>query len=171
MPILGIDPGIGVTGFSILDEDAAGRLTYRRSGDVRTDAKTPFPQRLKKIFDHILNVIDTDRPTAVALEDTFMSKNVKSALKLGQARGAAILAAAVRSLPVFEYSPTEVKMAVVGYGGASKTQVQQMVSHFLRLENPLQSEHCADAAAVAICHAHSARFKRNIDRSVEGMRR
>ncbi len=163
MPILGIDPGIGVTGFSVLDEDASGKLTYRRSGDVRTNSKAPFSQRLKKIFDEILRVIDLDQPTEVALEDTFMAKNVKSALKLGQARGAAILAAASRDLPVFEYSPSEVKMAVVGYGGASKAQVQQMVSHFLLLKNPLTSEHCADAAAVAICHAHSARFRRQVD--------
>ncbi len=168
MPILGIDPGIAVTGFSILDEDGSGQLTYRRSGDVRTHTKAPFSNRLKKIFDEILVVIDTDHPTAVALEDTFVSKNVKSALKLGQARGAAILAAAFRGLPVYEYSPTAVKMAVVGYGGASKAQVQQMVEHFLHLEKPLHSEHCADAAAVAICHAHSARFNRQVDRSQSG---
>ncbi len=165
MTILGIDPGIGVTGFSVLDEDAAGRLSFRRSGDVRTNPKAPFSERLKKIFDHILLVIDTDQPIAVALEDTFMAKNVKSALKLGQARGAAILSAALRDLPVFEYSPTAVKMAIVGYGGASKAQVQLMVAQFLHLPKPLSSEHQADAAAVAICHAHSQRYQRQIDRS------
>lgn len=165
MSILGIDPGIGVTGFSVLDEDAAGSLSFLRSGDIRTDASAPFSERLKKIFDQVLEVIDTDHPSAVALEDTFLGKNVKSTLKLGQARGAAILAAAVRGLPVYEYTPTAVKMAVVGYGGAGKAQVQQMVSRFLRLSQTLRSEHQADAAAVAICHAHSARFQRQIDLS------
>ena len=162
--ILGIDPGIGVTGFSVLDEDAAGSLSFLRSGDIRTDALAPFSERLKKIFDQILEVIDSDHPSAVALEDTFLGKNVKSTLKLGQARGAAILAAAVRGLPVYEYTPTAVKMAVAGYGGADKLQVQQMVSRFLHLKQSL-TEHQADASAVAICHAHSARFQRQIDLS------
>ncbi len=171
MFILGIDPGIGVTGYSILDEDVSGRLFFHRSGDVRTDPKAPFSQRLKKIFDALLEVIETEQPSAVAVEDTFMAKNVKSALKLGQARGAALLAAASRDLSVFEYSPTEVKMAVVGYGGASKAQVQQMVGHLLTLSKPLTSEHQADATAVAICHAHSSRFQRRIDLSKKAVQR
>ncbi len=110
MRILGIDPGIGVTGFSIIEEDATGCLSYCRSGDIRTQTKAPFSQRLKKIYDEILLVIDSEKPSAVALEDTFLAKNVKSALKLGQARGAAILAAACRDLPVYDYAPTEVKV-------------------------------------------------------------
>jgi len=167
MAILGIDPGIGVTGFSIVEEDASGRVRYRCSGDVRTNAKAPFSQRLKKIYDQILWVIDTEQPTAVALEDTFLAKNVKSALKLGQARGAAILAAACRDLPVYDYAPTAVKMAVVGHGSAGKGQVQQMVIHLLGLSRALSSEHQADAAAVAICHAHCARFQEKINRSKE----
>lgn len=170
MSILGIDPGIGVTGFSVIEEDAAGHLSYCCSGDVRTNAKAPFSQRLKKIFDRILSVIDTEQPTAVALEDTFFAKNVKSALKLGQARGAAILAAACRGLPVYDYAPTQVKMAVVGHGGAGKGQVQQMVIQLLCLNQPLPSEHQADAAAVAICHAHCARFQEKINRSKERAR-
>ena len=171
MFILGIDPGIGVTGYSVLDEEASGRLSFHRSGEVRTNPKTPFSQRLKKIFDHLLEVIEAEEPGSVAVEDTFMAKNVKSALKLGQARGVALLAAAFCNLSVFEYSPTEVKMAVVGYGGASKTQVLQMVSHLLMLKNPLHSEHQADATAVAICHAHSSRFQRRVDLSSKALRR
>lgn len=151
----------------MIKEDAAGHLSHCCSGDVRTNTKAPFSQRLKKIFDQILEVIDTEHPSEVALEDTFLAKNVKSALKLGQARGAAILAAACRGLPVYDYAPTEVKMAVVGHGGAAKAQVQQMVVHLLRLSQPLASEHQSDAAAVAICHAHSARFQRKINRSKE----
>ncbi len=167
MKILGIDPGIGVTGFSIIEEDVKGALLYCRSGDVRTNTKAPFSQRLKKIYDEILSIIDSEKPTAVALEDTFLAKNVKSALKLGQARGAAILAAACRDLPVYDYAPTAVKMAVVGHGGAAKRQVQQMVVHLLRLKQALASEHQADAAAVAICHAHSERFQAKIRDSSE----
>lgn len=169
MLILGIDPGIGVTGYSVLDEEPSGRLSFCRSGDVKTNPKSPFSQRLKKIFDHLLEVIEAEQPGVVAVEDTFMAKNVKSALKLGQARGAALLAAAFCDLPVFEYSPTAVKMAVVGYGGASKAQVQQMVGHILALKNPLQSEHQADATAVAICHGHSSRFQRKIDLSTKAL--
>lgn len=154
----------------MIEEDAAGRLRYRCSGDVRTNTKAPFSQRLKKIYDEILLVIDTEKPSVLALEDTFLAKNVKSALKLGQARGAAILAGACRDLPVYDYAPTEVKMAVVGHGGAGKGQVQQMVVHLLRLKQPLGSEHQADAAAVAICHAHSARFQRKVNLSKKAAR-
>lgn len=165
MSILGIDPGIGVTGFAVLDEHPSGALTFKRSGQVVTHSQSPFSERLKLIFDRILEVIDSDHPTAVALEDTFFGKNVKSALKLGQARGAAILAAAFRHLPVFDYTPTAVKLAVVGHGGANKDQVQQMVARFLELPEMLSSDHESDAAAVAICHAHSARFQKQIDQA------
>lgn len=170
MFILGIDPGIGVTGYSMIKEDATGRLSHCCSGDVRTNTKAPFSQRLKKIFDQILWVIDTEKPSALALEDTFLAKNVKSAFKLGQARAAAILAGACRDLPVYDYAPTQIKMAVVGHGGAGKGQVQQMVVHLLALSQPLGSEHQADAAAVAICHAHSARFQRKITLSQKAAR-
>jgi len=167
MSILGVDPGIGVTGFAVLDENASGELVFRRSGKIRTDPKAAFSIRLKRIFDTLLSVIDDECPVAVAVEDTFLAHNVKSALKLGQARGAAVLAAAVRDLPVFEYSPTAVKMAVVGYGGATKIQVERMVCEFLHLTKPLSTDHESDAAAVAICHAHCARFQNQVARSVK----
>lgn len=162
MRILGIDPGMGVTGFAVLNETPAGQLSLKRSGEIRTATRDPFSKRLKFLFDGILQVIDSDLPDAVALEDTFLAKNFKSALKLGQARGAALLAAEFHLLPVSEYSPTAVKMAVVGYGGADKDQVRQMVSRFLQLPSVLSSEHEADAAAVAICHAHSAKFQEKV---------
>ena len=163
--ILGIDPGIVVTGYALLDESPAGVLTFSRSGQVKTHAKMPFSERLKLIFDSILKVIDADHPVAVALEDTFFGKNAQSALKLGQARGVAILAAAFRGLPVFDYTPTAVKLAVVGHGSANKDQVQQMVARFLHLPKVLASEHQSDAAAVAICHAHSARFQKQLEQA------
>ena len=153
---------MGVTGFAVLNETPAGQLSLKRSGEIRTATHDPFSKRLKFLFDGILQVIDSDLPDAVALEDTFLAKNFKSALKLGQARGAALLAAEFHLLPVSEYSPTAVKMAVVGYGGADKDQVRQMVSRFLQLPSVLSSEHEADAAAVAICHAHSAKFQEKV---------
>jgi crossover junction endodeoxyribonuclease RuvC len=162
MPILGIDPGMGVTGYAILEEAPAGRLILKRSGEVRTIPKEPFPKRLKHLFDNLLQVIQKELPTALAIEDTYLAKNFKSALKLGQARGVALLAAEFHQIPVFEYTPTEVKMAVVGYGGATKDQIQQMVSQLLHLSSVLTSEHAADAAAIAICHIHSAQFQAKI---------
>jgi len=159
MPILGIDPGMGVTGYAILEEAPAGRLILKRLGEIRTVPRHPFQKRLKHLFDDLLRVIQEELPTALAIEGTFLAKNFKSALKLGQARGVALLAAEFRQIPVFEYTPTAVKIAVVGYGGATKDQIQQMVSRLLQLPSPLTAEHAADAAAVAICHIHSAQFQ------------
>lgn len=153
---------MGVTGYAILEEAPAGRLILKRSGEVRTIPQHPFPKRLKHLFDDLLQVIQKELPTALAIEDTFLAKNFKSALKLGQARGVALLAAEFHRIPVFEYTPTAVKRAVVGYGGATKDQIQQMVSRLLQLPSVLTSEHAADAAAVAICHLHSARFLERI---------
>ncbi|MCG3114819.1 MAG: crossover junction endodeoxyribonuclease RuvC [Candidatus Manganitrophus sp. SA1] len=153
---------MGVTGYAILEEAPAGRLILKGSGEIRTIPKHPFPKRLKHLFDDLLQVIQKELPTAVAIEDTFLAKNFKSALKLGQARGAALLAAEFHQIPVFEYTPTAVKMAVVGYGGATKDQIQQMVGRLLQLPSLLTSEHAADAAAVAICHIHSAQFQAKV---------
>jgi len=150
---------MGVTGYAILEEAPAGRLILKGSGEIRTIQKHPFPKRLRHLFDDLLQVIQKELPTALAIEDTFLAKNVKSALKLGQARGVALLAAEFHQIPVFEYTPTEVKMAVVGYGGATKDQIQQMVGRLLHLPAVMTSEHAADAAAVAICHIHSAQFQ------------
>lgn len=163
MSIIGIDPGMGVTGYAILEEAPAGRLILKRSGEIRTIQKHPFPKRLKHLFDDLLQVIQNELPTALAIEDTFLANNFKSALKLGQARGVALLAAEFHQIPVFEYTPTAVKMAVVGYGGATKEQIQQMVSRLLQLPALLNAEHAADAAAVAICHIHSAQFQNKLE--------
>lgn len=153
MRILGIDPGIGTTGFALLDSEKSGdRLVLLQSGEVRPPKEG---SRLKFLFIEIGEIIDLHQPAVVALEGTFFAKNVKSALTLGQARGIAMLAAQMRNLPVFEYSPRSVKMAVVGFGGATKDQVKIMVSRILNLPATIASEHTADAAAIAICHAHS----------------
>jgi len=160
--ILGIDPGIGATGYAVLDEGEGGRFILVQSGEIKTAPRAPFPARLKCIFDRLLQVISSSLPGAVALEDTFYAKNFKSALKLGQAKGVALLAAETHGLPIFEYAPTAIKMAVVGYGRATKEQVQRMVSHLLQTPKQIKSEHEADAVAIAICHAHTAKFQSRV---------
>jgi len=158
--ILGIDPGSQRTGVGIIDIDAAGRahhvfhqplnlLVADEGGDGRDD----FPLRLKRLLDGLGAIIDAHRPDEVAIEKVFMARNPDSALKLGHARGAAICAAVLRDLPVHEYAAKEVKLAVVGTGGADKTQIQHMVGMLLNLKGKLQAD-AADALAVAITHAH-----------------
>lgn len=147
--ILGIDPGSRITGFGIIE--AHGTLVrHVADGSIRT-ANGPFPQRLRCIFEQLSLVLDEYRPDAVAIEQVFVNRNVDSALKLGQARGAAICAAVVRDLPVAEYAPMQIKQAVVGSGGASKQQVQFMVRALLKMTQTLQPD-AADALAVALCH-------------------
>ncbi|MEK7286801.1 MAG: crossover junction endodeoxyribonuclease RuvC [Nitrospirota bacterium] len=165
MRILGIDPGIGTTGFAIIEKNISGheRLSLLQSGEIRATeqmkkSKSSDDFRLKIIFMELQEMIGGVSLDAVAIEDTFFAKNVKSALTLGQARGVAILAAQMHNLPIFEYSPKSVKLAVVGYGSATKEQVQFMVGKILNLSAPIDSEHMADAAAVAICHAYSERW-------------
>lgn len=149
--ILGIDPGSRRTGFGLV-RAARGQLKHLHHGNVQT-LDEEFPLRLKDIFDGISGVIATWKPDEVAIETVFLSKNPQSALKLGQARGAAICACVNAGLPVSEYAPRHIKNAVVGSGGADKTQVQYMVGILLTLQGQLQAD-AADALAVAIAHAH-----------------
>ncbi|MBI3894893.1 MAG: crossover junction endodeoxyribonuclease RuvC [Acidobacteria bacterium] len=150
--ILGIDCGSGVTGYGLIDTDGrACQIVV--SGVISTQARFSFPQRLRQISDALGELIKTYSPVAVAVEDIFYSVNVKSALKLGQVRGVALLKAAEAGLPVHEYSPLEIKSSVVGYGRAEKSQVQHMVTILLKLDQ-VPPEDAADALAVAICHAH-----------------
>ena len=152
--ILGIDPGITCTGYGLI-ETAGDRLILLASGDVRPKPSDPFPSRLKAIFDGLNALLASRAPVAMAVEEVFLARNFPAALKLGQARGVALLVAAMHDLPVFEYSPTQVKMTVVGYGRASKDQVGLMVGRLLNLSRPVASEHAADALAIAICHLYS----------------
>jgi crossover junction endodeoxyribonuclease RuvC len=152
MRILGIDPGSRFTGFGII-EVSGDRITAIRHGVIKTGGGE-FPKRLGIIFSGVLELITEFTPDEVAVENVFVSKNAGSALKLGQARGAAICAAISRDLPVAEYSPRSVKQAIVGKGGADKVQVQHMVTILLQLkEKPV--EDAADALAVALCHQHT----------------
>lgn len=151
--ILGIDPGSRVTGYGIVD--AAGRSgEYVTSGCIRTSGQGSLPERLNEIFQGVTEIIARYCPQEMALEEIFMARSAGSALKLGQARGAVIIAAAQQGLPVWEYSARTVKQAVVGKGGASKEQVQHMVRILLRL-NGLPQEDAADALAIAICHINT----------------
>lgn len=150
--ILGIDPGSRVTGYGIIDSDGI-RSTHVASGCIRLGGEA-FPQRLGEIFQQLSQVVAEFSPAEMAIEQVFMSKNAASALKLGQARGAAICACVVSDVPVFEYAARAVKQAVVGTGSAEKGQVQHMVRHILKLEQVL-AEDQSDALAVALSHAHA----------------
>lgn len=152
--ILGIDPGSRLTGFGLIDTDGA-RSVYVDSGCVRV-AGTGLAERLGEIFNGISELVQHYRPDEIALERVFVHRNVDSALKLGQARGAALAAVAQAAVPVSEYSPSEIKQAVVGKGGAAKTQVQHMVTALLRLACAPQAD-AADALAAALCHAQLRR--------------
>ena len=152
--ILGIDPGSQRTGIGIIDVDGAGRVSHVHHAPLVLLGAEDFPQRLRVLLDGLTAVIATWQPDEVAIEKVFMARNPDSALKLGQARGAAISAVVLRDLPVHEYAAKEVKLAVVGRGSAEKTQIQHMVGIMLNLHGKLQAD-AADALAVAICHGHT----------------
>ncbi len=149
--ILGIDPGSRITGYGILDL-RPNKIIYVSSGCIRTTEET-FPERLKQIFIELSEVAQTYQPNELAIEQIFMHKNADSALKLGQARGAAICAGVANNLPVFEYPSRVVKKAVVGKGAADKIQVRHMVKYLLQITGTLQID-ASDALAIALCHSH-----------------
>ena len=153
MRVLGIDPGSRITGYGIIDKEG-NRLIHVDNGAIFTDSQKDFPMRLQRIYRGLTEVIERFRPDAVAVENIFFANNVQSALKLGQARGAAIVAGVNAGLPVFEYTALQVKQAVVGHGRADKQQVQKMLKVLLNLPEVAQ-EDASDALATAVCHAHS----------------
>ncbi len=153
MRVIGIDPGTMVTGFGVVD-DIRGKLSSVGYGTIEGKRKDPFPDRLKIMFDGLSNAIEDYKPEQVALESAFYGKNVKSAIKIGEARGVAILCAALAKIPLFEYAPTEVKRAVVGVGNAQKMQVSKMVKVILSLSEVPEKYDATDALAIAICHCH-----------------
>jgi crossover junction endodeoxyribonuclease RuvC len=160
--ILGLDPGSLITGYALL-ECAGGRTHYVASGAIRT-ASEHFPSRLAEIFEGVARLIAQYRPEEVAIERAFMHRNADSALKLGQARGAALCATFAAQPRIYEYAPREVKLAVVGTGSAQKEQVQLMVKQLLKLEGSIGPD-AADALAMALCHAHSRRLQRLMTRA------
>ncbi|MCB1785643.1 MAG: crossover junction endodeoxyribonuclease RuvC [Chromatiaceae bacterium] len=158
--VLGIDPGSRTTGYGVIETDGV-RSRHLASGCIRS-AAGGFPQRLGEIFAGVHEVLLEWRPQEVAVEQVFVSRNAASALKLGQARGAAISAVVMLELPVFEYTPAAVKQGLVGNGRAEKEQVQHMVRVILGLQGRLALD-ASDALAIALCHAHSASTRRQIE--------
>ena len=168
MRILGIDPGSETTGYGLIESDGS-RHSSILFGAIRTSPRLAFHERLLQIYTQLMDLLSHEEIQAVAIEGVFYSANVQSALKLGHARGVALLVAAQRGLPVFEYSPLEIKSAIVGYGRAEKSQVQMMVRLLLGLPETPTPDDAADALAVAICHSHTVGS--GIARSTRGSRR
>jgi crossover junction endodeoxyribonuclease RuvC len=160
--ILGIDPGSRITGYGVIEETGRGSYRYIASGSIKVKADS-FPERLKQIFDGVTEVIALYQPTQMAIEQVFMHKNADSALKLGQARGAAICASMNAGLPVAEYAARQVKQALVGKGGADKLQVQHMVKILLGIQGELQID-ASDALGISLCHCHYQQTEQRLKR-------
>ncbi|NLV36147.1 MAG: crossover junction endodeoxyribonuclease RuvC [Clostridiaceae bacterium] len=159
MIIMGIDPGFAITGYGIVkyEQNKFSPLEY---GAVQTLVGTPFAQRLLKLDDEISLIIERFKPDAISVEELFFNKNIKTAIAAAHGRGVVLTAAARSGAEVFEYTPLQVKQAVVGYGRAEKAQVQQMVKAILNLSQVPKPDDVADALAVAVCHGHSAKMAR-----------
>jgi crossover junction endodeoxyribonuclease RuvC len=150
--VLGVDPGTAVTGYGVVARARDGAVSLVECGVIRTAPRAPLPERLRDIFEGLSEVIRRHRPAALAVEGVFYSKNVRTAVVLGHARGAVLLAGALQKLPVAEYPPAEVKSAVAGTGAATKDQVGFMVQRLLRLRDIPKPHDAADGVAVALCH-------------------
>lgn len=160
MIVLGVDPGTARLGWAVVDDDP--ELRPIDFGLITTQPTTAMPVRLRDIHLEISDLIDRFRPEVVVVEQLFFARNVTTALAVGQARGVVLLAAAQRDVGVAEYTPSEVKQAVVGYGKADKPQMQEMVRLILGLDQVPSPDDVADALALAVCHAHTSTFARNV---------
>ena len=158
MIVLGIDPGTGVTGYGVVSGEPFGVLSLVECGVIRTHARDPLPVRLREIYDDVRALINRHRPTALSVEDVFYSRNVRTTIVLGHARGVVLLAAEQAGVEIHEYPPAEIKKAVVGTGSATKEQVQFMVTRLLRLRSVPSPADAADAVAAALAHIMSARI-------------
>ncbi|MFW6022770.1 MAG: crossover junction endodeoxyribonuclease RuvC [Halanaerobiaceae bacterium] len=161
MLILGIDPGLAIVGFSLI-EKSGNKFKVCDYGVIRTSSDLSCTERLNIINMKLQDMIKEYEPDEMAVEELFFNKNVKTAIKVGQARGVILLSGAQSKIPVSEYTPLQVKQAVVGYGRASKQQVQQMVKSLLNLNEIPKPDDAADALAIAICHGNSLGLNRNI---------
>lgn len=157
MVIMGIDPGLATVGYGIIDCDRKQDLTLIDYGTILTKAGIELPTRLLHIYNGIITLYDNFMPDSVAFEELFFNKNVKTAISVAQARGAAVTAARSKTESLFEYTPLQVKQAICGYGRADKNQIQMMVKSILNLKDIPKPDDAADAVAVAVCHAHSFR--------------
>ncbi len=157
MRILGIDPGYAIVGFGVVDYDGR-KFTPVEYGAILTEAHTPFTERLRAIYTDMEFIFEKFRPECMAVEKLFFTTNQKTAIDVAQARGITVLSAAKRDIPVFEYTPLQVKSAVVGYGKAEKQQVMEMTKNLLGLSHIPRPDDAADALAIAICHGHTVRW-------------
>jgi len=160
MCVLGIDPGIGTTGYGVVDEGDGGSVRLIAYGAIETPPGHPMPARLLQLHTEALAVMRQHQPESVAVEQLFFGRNVTTAISVGQARGVVLLAAAQAGLDVFEYKPAEVKQALSGYGKADKRQMQEMVRLLLDLDHIPRPDDAADAIAIAVCHLQSRRIRR-----------
>ena len=158
MIFLGIDPGTAITGYGLVRENKNGDLEAIDYGVIKTASKLPLEERLIKIYNELEELILLHKPTSGAVEKVFFSTNAKTAMSVGHARGVVLLVLAKNGVPIADYSPMDVKQAVVGYGVAEKRQVQEMVKAILNLNEIPKPDDAADALAVAICHYHSYRY-------------
>ena len=163
MVILGIDPGFAIVGFGVLEADR-GRQRLLRCGTITTPAGRPLPARLVQIEDDMSQLLETFRPGAMAVEELFFNNNVTTGIGVAQARGVILAAAERAGVPIFEYSPSQVKQAVAGYGGADKRQVMLMTQRLLNMKEIPRPDDAADALAIAICHGRSATSLLNTER-------
>jgi crossover junction endodeoxyribonuclease RuvC len=159
MLVIGIDPGTATTGYGLVRENQDGSLSAVDFGAILTPADMPMPLRLLELYQKIKKILFLHRPESGAVEKLFFQRNVSTAISVGQGRGVALLALAESGIDVLEYTPLEVKQAVVGYGRADKAQVQAMVKAILNLDEIPTPDDAADALAIAICHLHSARIR------------
>ena len=155
--VIGVDPGLTITGFGILDYKG-GQIRTVAFGTIKPPVKESLPNRLEYLNSHMNELLEKFEPNAFAIEDTFFSQNVKSALLLGQARGVLLLAAASKGIPSMDYAPRKVKQSVVGNGAADKTQVQYMVQQILKMDEPPKPLDVSDALAIGLCHINQNKY-------------
>lgn len=166
MRILGIDPGIAIVGFGFIDK-LGSRLTPVQYGCIQTKAHTDQAVRLQEVYDSLLQLINKYKPESIAVEKLFFNRNVTTAFTVAEARGVIMLAAMQKGLSIGEYTPLQVKQAIVGYGKADKHQVQEMVKLFLHLSAVPKPDDVADALAIAICHAHSSTLHEKVKEGIQ----
>lgn len=157
MLILGFDPGIAIVGFGVIKKQG-NIIKPIQYGSIQTKAGLEMGVRLKQIYDGAKEIIETYKPEAVSIEKLYFNKNVTTAMTVAQARGVLMLSAVEANIPIFEYTPLQIKQAIVGYGRAEKKQIQEMVKMYLNLKETPKPDDVADALAIAICHAHSAKM-------------
>ncbi|MCB4792707.1 MAG: crossover junction endodeoxyribonuclease RuvC [Elusimicrobia bacterium] len=157
--VLGVDPGLSMTGWGVIIRGTNDRLVLKNYGCIKTKPSSPLIERLKNIYFTLNKVIEEYSPEVMAIEELFFSKEARTIASVGQARGAILITAGLKNLPVYEYNPRHVKMALTGYGSADKKQIQQMVKIILAMKEIPQPDDAADALALAICHINTSNFK------------